>query len=111
MRDVGYRRETGTLIVFNRGMAKTTLKTEQVTIRRSPKFLPFLLTGGILGLIIALILNASIAPEARSAASILGYLVAFSVATGAGLGITAAVILDRIGSARSKTLEATKLEG
>ena len=92
-------------------MAKTTLKTEQVTIRRSPKYFPFMITGGILGLIVAFALNASIAPEARSAASILGYLVAFSVAIGAGLGITAAVIFDRIGIARSKTLEATKLEG
>ena len=92
-------------------MAKTTMKTEQVTIRRSPKYFQFMITGGVLGLIVALILNAGIAPEARSAASILGYLIAFSVALGGGLGITAAVILDRIGSARSKTLEATKLEG
>ena len=92
-------------------MAKTTLKTEQVTIRRSPKFFQFMITGGIIGLIVALVLDASIAPEARSAAPILGYLIAFSVAIGAGLGITAAVILDRIGIARSKTLEAPKLEG
>lgn len=92
-------------------MAQTTLKNEQVKIRRSPKFFPFLLTGGILGLIVAFVLNAMITPEARSAASILGYLVAFSVAIGGGLGIAVAVILDRIGSARSKTLEATKLEG
>lgn len=92
-------------------MAKTTLKTEQVTIRRSPKFFPFLLTGGILGLIVAFILNALITPDARSAAPILGYLAAFSIVIGAGLGVTSAVILDRIGSARSKTLEATKLEG
>jgi hypothetical protein len=92
-------------------MAKTTLKTEQVTIRRSPKFLQFLLSGAILGLIVAFLLNASIAPDARSGAPILGYLVAFSVGLGAGLGMIVAVILDRIGSARSKTLEATKLEG
>ena len=98
-------------MLFNCDMAKTTLKTEQVQIRRSPKFFPFLLTGGILGLIVAFVLNALIHPDARTAAPILGYLVAFSVAIGAGLGITAAVILDRIGSARSKTLEATKLEG
>lgn len=89
----------------------TTLKTEQVKIRRSPKYLQFLITGGILGLIVALILDASIAPDARSAASILGYLIAFSVAIGGALGMVAAVILDRIGSARSKTVEATKLEG
>lgn len=94
-----------------RTSAATTLKTEQIQIRRSPKYFPFLLTGGILGLIIAFALNASIAPEARSAAPILGYLVAFSVAIGAGLGVVAAIILDRIGASRSKTLEATKLEG
>jgi uncharacterized membrane protein len=92
-------------------MAKTTLKTEQVTIRRSPKFFPFLLTGGIIGVIVAFVLNASISPEVRTAAPILGYLVAFLAAIGAGVGVTIAVILDRIGTARSKTLEATKLEG
>lgn len=92
-------------------MAKTTLKIEQVQIRRSPKFFPFLLSGGILGLIVAFVLNGLIAPADRTAAPILGYLVAFSVAIGGALGVTAAVILDRIGSARSKTLEATKLEG
>ena len=92
-------------------MAKTTLKTEQVSIRRSPKFFPFLLTGGIIGLILAFILNAGISPEARTAAPILGYLVAFLAAIGAGAGVTIAVILDRIGTARAKTLEATKLEG
>ncbi|MEY3677784.1 MAG: hypothetical protein RL351_1011, partial [Actinomycetota bacterium] len=32
-------------------MAKTTIKTQQVKIRRSPKFLPFLVTGAVIGVI------------------------------------------------------------
>ena len=92
-------------------MAKTTLKTEQVTIRRSPKYLQFLLTGGVLGIIAAFILNASIAAANRTAAPILGYLMLMLAALGVAVGVSAAVIIDRITAARAKTLEATKLEG
>ena len=99
------------LFVLNYLMAKTILKTEQVTIRRSPKYLQFLLTGGAIGIIVAFILNASIAAGDRTAAPILGYLVLMLAALGVALGISAAVIIDRITATRAKTLEATKLEG
>ena len=97
--------------MLNYLMAKTILKTEQVTIRRSPKYLQFLLTGGAIGIIVAFILNASIAAGDRTAAPILGYLVLMLAALGVALGISAAVIIDRITATRAKTLEATKLEG
>ncbi|MEY4993158.1 MAG: hypothetical protein RIS82_280 [Actinomycetota bacterium] len=86
-------------------------KIEQVSIRRTPKYLQFLLTGGILGIIIALIVGASIPESQRTAEPLVTYLVAFFAAIGVGAGIVAALIVDRIFATRSKTLEATKLEG
>jgi H+/Cl- antiporter ClcA len=90
-------------------MAKTS--NESVKIRRAPKFLPFLLSGAILGIVVALILGATIPAEQRTNEPIVTYLIAYLGAIGAAVGIVAALIFDRIGLARAKTAEATKLEG
>lgn len=90
---------------------KTTISNQQVQIRRSPKFLPFLITGGVIGVIAALILGLSIPEQQRTAEPIITYLVAYGAGIGVVAGIVAAVIVDWIGVARAKTLEATKLEG
>ena len=92
-------------------MANQTPKTESVKIRRAPKFLPFLLTGGVLGIILALIVGLAIPEEQRTAQPIITYLVAYFAGIGVALGIVAAIVADRIGLARAKTAEATKLEG
>jgi len=92
-------------------MAKTTTKTEQVKIRRSPKYLTFLIAGATLGIIVALILGLSIPEEQRTAKPLVTFMVAFLGGAGAALGIIIAVILDRIFVARAKSVEATKLEG
>lgn len=89
---------------------KTTISTEKVQIRRSPKFLPFLITGGVIGVIVALILGLSIPEQQRTAEPIITYLVAYGAGIGVVAGIVTAVIVDWIGVARAKTLEATKLE-
>lgn len=92
-------------------MAENKSKIEQVRIRRTPKYLPFLLTGGILGIIIAVIVGASIPAEQRTAEPITTYLIAYFGAIGAVVGIVSALVADRISASRSKTVEATKLEG
>lgn len=92
-------------------MAKSVIKTQQVKIRRSPKFLPFLVTGAVIGVIVAVILGLSIPAETRTEAPVVTYLIGYLGALGAAAGIVTAVIVDRIGVARAKTIEATKLEG
>ena len=91
-------------------MAKSTIKTEKVTIRRSPKFLPFLITGGVIGLIIGAGFSISIPEEQRTAEPVITYLIAYGTGIGVAAGIVAALIVDRVGAAKAKTLEATKLE-
>ena len=92
-------------------MAKTTLKTEQVKIRRSPKYLPFLITGGVIGALVGTVLGLSIPAEQKTAEPIITYLIAFLGGIGVVAGIVAALVVDRIGVAKAKTIEATKLEG
>jgi xanthine/uracil permease len=91
-------------------MAKTILKTEEVKIRRSPKYLQFLLTGAILGLIAGAIIGVSLGPDPKTGQTITNYLIAYLAATGAALGIIFAVTLDWIFTLRTKRATATKLE-
>lgn len=90
---------------------KIVMSTETVRIRKTPRFLPFLLTGGILGIIAALLVGLTIPEEQKTGEPIVTLLVAFFAGIGMSLGIVLTIILDRIGIARAKTLEATKLEG
>lgn len=92
-------------------MAKSKEQTVEVSIRRSPKYLNFIILGAVIGIIVALILNAGIPESARTDAPVLGYLVAFLAGGGAALGIIAAVVLDRLFATRAKVAKATKLEG
>lgn len=92
-------------------MAQTKITNQQVRIRRTPKFLPFLITGAVIGVIIAVILGLSIPADAKTPEPIVTYLIGYLGAIGAVVGIVTAVVADRIGVARAKTVEATKLEG
>jgi membrane associated rhomboid family serine protease len=92
-------------------MAQTKITNQQVRIRRTPKFLPFLITGAVIGVIIAVILGLSIPADAKTPEPIVTYLIGYLGAIGAVAGIVTAVVVDRIGVARAKTVEATKLEG
>ena len=92
-------------------MAKSKEQAVDVSIRRSPKYLSFIILGAVIGIIAALILNAGVPDSQRSDAPVLGYLVAFLAGAGAALGIIVALLLDRLFAARSKIAKATKLEG
>lgn len=86
-----------------------TISTEKVSIRRAPKYLPFLLTGGVIGVIVAVVIGLAIPAEQRTAQPVITYLIAYLGGIGVVLGIVAALILDRIGVARAKSAEATKI--
>ena len=92
-------------------MAQTKITNQQVRIRRTPKFLPFLITGAVIGVITAVILGLSIPADSKTPEPIVTYLIGYLGAIGAVAGIVIAVVADRIGVARAKTVEATKLEG
>lgn len=79
-------------------------------VRRAPKFLPFVLSGIVAGIIFAFIVNALIPTENRTPTAILGYLVLYCAGAGLGVGVLTAVVLDGLSKARAKQVSATKLE-
>ena len=86
-------------------------ESEIVKIRRAPKYLPFIISGSLLGLVLALIVGAYLPASSDTRSQVQGILVVYFVGGGLGLGIVAALVFDRIFSARAKSAEATKLEG
>jgi hypothetical protein len=83
-------------------MAKN--KTQELSIRRAPKYLTFIILGGVVGIIVGFILNA--VSEQSTGAPILGYLIVFCSGLGVGLGVIVALVLDRILRRKSKVVKA-----
>ena len=81
---------------------KPVVSSEEVSIRRAPKYLHFSLTGFLLGILIALIAGLS-SPE------VVGLLVVFGGIAGGGFGILLALLFDLILRRRGTNLQATKI--
>jgi hypothetical protein len=81
---------------------KPTVSSEEVKIRRAPKYLHFCLTGFILGILFALFAGLS-SPE------VVGLLVVFGGIAGGGIGILLALLLDLLLRSRGRKLQATKI--
>jgi uncharacterized membrane protein (DUF485 family) len=76
-----------------------TFSTESanVTVQRSPRYLRFFFVGVALGVIVALILTVSFPPDPQfSQTQVFGFLVIFTGAGGAVLGLVFALIVDRV---------------
>lgn len=67
----------------------------EVTVRRAPKFVPFLIAGGLLGIAAAFIITYA-APEnpTFTRESVLGYFAVLMAVPGVGLGALTALLLD-----------------
>jgi hypothetical protein len=81
---------------------KPTVSSEEVNIRRAPKYLQFSLTGFMVGIFIALIAGLA-SPE------ISGLLIVFGGILGGGFGILLALVFDAIYRNRGAKLQATKI--
>lgn len=66
------------------------------TVRRSPRFTPFLITGGIVGLLIGFLVSVVGHPDTRyDASAALGFLGLVCAGLGALVGGIIAVLLDK----------------
>jgi hypothetical protein len=83
-------------------------KTETVKIRRAPKFIPFMLTGVLLGGIVALALTLLITTQEAKTAGFITQILVYCLGLGAGLGLVAAVIFDAVTARRSKDVQVSK---
>ena len=81
---------------------KPTVSSEEVSIRRAPKFLAFSLTGFLIGVVVAVIAGLNSAEFA-------GLLVVIGVIFGGGIGILLALAFDLLLRRRGAKLQATKI--
>lgn len=89
---------------------KETITTEQVTVRRSPKFLAFMIVGIIVGIIVALILTFAFPNESQfTLTQIFGFLLLFTATIGGTLGLVFALIFDRYYSRHVTSATAEKI--
>jgi len=83
-------------------------KTETVKIRRAPKFIPFMLTGVLLGGVVAAILSLSITSQDGKTAGFLTQLLVYCLGLGAGIGVLAAEVFDALTARASKDVQVSK---
>ena len=75
-----------------------------VTVRRAPKYVPFLIAGGLLGIVVAAVIAYGIPTSDQSydANAVFGFFLTFCIAGGAIVGAIVALILDRVSVRRSE---------
>ena len=84
-------------------------RAEQVRVRRSAKIVNFLLTGALLGAVVALILTFAFPEnEQYPTSQVLGFLVLLGVVVGAALGGLVAVLVDRALGRRAREVDAVR---
>lgn len=83
--------------------------TAEVEFRRAPKLLPFALTGGLFGLIAAVVFYLLIPAANRSSENIFGLLLITVGSLGLGLGVLTAIAIDLISSRRAKKVLAQRM--
>ena len=75
----------------------------EVTVRRAPKYVPFLVLGGLLGFGVAAFLAYGLpGDEAYDASAVFGFFLILCGAGGVILGGTVALILDRLSVRQAK---------
>jgi hypothetical protein len=86
-------------------------ETETVEVRRAPKYFPFLISGGAIGLVLGLIAYFVTGQQnSTDSLTILGLVVLFPSAVFAFAGVVVAWAVDRKSVADAKRVTATKLE-
>lgn len=84
-------------------------KEEEVEIRRAPKMFPWMLTGGLLGVVIALVMGLFAPQDETLPANFVGLLLISFGALGLGLGALFAIVYDLISSRRARRAIANRV--
>jgi len=85
-----------------------TVERRELTVRRAPKFVPFMIAGALAGVVTAAIFTLlSPGVEQFEPSSIFGFFTVLLMVPGAGLGAIVALVIDRqsVRRARSAIVE------
>jgi hypothetical protein len=82
---------------------------EEIEIRRAPKVLPWMITGGLLGALVAVVLYLLSPSGAEVPENFLGLMVIALSSLGLGLGVGFAIIFDLVSSRRAKRAVANRV--
>ncbi|WP_066289409.1 hypothetical protein [Arthrobacter sp. B6] len=75
---------------------ETPAERREVTVRRAPKYVPFLILGGLVGVVVAALVAYGLpGDETFDRGSVFGFFMVMFGAGGALLGAVAALLLDR----------------
>ncbi|WP_433874806.1 hypothetical protein [Sinomonas atrocyanea] len=75
----------------------------QISVRRAPKYVPFLLAGGIVGVVAAAFVSFTVpAPADYTQESVFGYFMVLFAAGGVLVGAIVALVLDRLSMRRTE---------
>ncbi|MFT4122474.1 MAG: hypothetical protein QM635_01420 [Microbacteriaceae bacterium] len=86
-----------------------TVTTDEVRLRRAPRYGTFIVLGVVLGFLAALVGTVALpVDEAVGAIPMLGYLSCYGVPAGALLGAAVAIVLDRLSARRARTVTAER---
>jgi len=85
---------------------KTSVEEGNVSIRRAPKYGPFMIVGGGIGAIVTFVLTMSFpADPSVGVGALFGYFSLFGIPAGVAVGAVVALLLDR--SSRRRSTAAT----
>jgi hypothetical protein len=80
-----------------------TPERREITVRRAPKYVPFLILGGLLGIAVAAIIAYALPGDASyDPGSVFGFFMVLCAAGGVILGAISALILDRLSVRRAQ---------
>jgi hypothetical protein len=82
---------------------------EEIEIRRAPKLLPWMLTGAVLGLLLALVFSLITPPNPDLPENFIGLMLIAFGSLGLGLGAVFAIAYDLISARRAKRAIANRV--
>ena len=81
----------------------TPAERREITVRRAPKYVPFLILGGIVGIIVAAVIAYAVpGDESYDPNSVFGFFMVLCGAGGVILGAIVALLLDRLSVRRAE---------
>lgn len=81
----------------------TPLERREITVRRAPKYVPFLILGGLVGIIVAAVIAFALPGDpSYDPSSVFGFFMVLFGAGGVILGAIAALLLDRLSVRRAE---------